>query len=55
MRLDDSPGSALRSTAALYYEPRADYGNSLQDERHVFSSSILYQLPFGRASGLPVV
>jgi hypothetical protein len=45
--LDDSPGSALSSTSALYYNPQADYGNSLQDQRNVFSSSILYHLPFG--------
>jgi len=45
--LDDSPGSNLSSTTPLYYDPRADYGNSLQDERSVFSSSILYKLPFG--------
>ena len=31
--LDDSPGSEQGSTAALYYDPQADYGNSLQDER----------------------
>jgi hypothetical protein len=46
--LDDSPGSNLSSTTPLYYDPQADYGNSLEDERHVFSSSILYKLPFGR-------
>jgi Carboxypeptidase regulatory-like domain len=46
--LDDSPGSDLTSTAPLYYDPIADYGSSLQDQRHVFSSSILYHLPFGR-------
>jgi hypothetical protein len=46
--LDDSPGSNLSSTAPLYYDPKADYGNSLQDQRNVFSSSILYHLPFGR-------
>jgi hypothetical protein len=46
--LDDSPGSEQSSTAALYYNPAADYGNSLQDQRHVFSSSIVYQLPFGK-------
>jgi Carboxypeptidase regulatory-like domain len=45
--LDDSPGSNLASTSPLYYNPGADYGNSLQDQRQVFSSSILYQLPFG--------
>jgi hypothetical protein len=46
--LDDSPGSEQGSTTPLYYNPAADYGNSLQDERHVFSSSILYKLPFGQ-------
>jgi hypothetical protein len=46
--LDNSPGSELSSTIPLYYNPGADYGNSLQDQRHVFSSSIVYQLPFGR-------
>ena len=46
--LDNSPGAELGSTAPLYYDPQADYGNSLQDQRHVFSSSILYHLPFGR-------
>jgi len=45
--LDNSPGSEQGSTAALYYDPAADYGSSLQDERQVFSSSILYKLPFG--------
>jgi hypothetical protein len=50
--LDNSPGSEQGSTAALYYDPQADYGNSLQDERHVFSSSILYKLPFGRGQKL---
>jgi hypothetical protein len=50
--LDDSPGSdegsAEPSTAPLYYNPMADYGNSLDDQRSVFSSSILYKLPFGQ-------
>lgn len=46
--LDDSPGAFQGSTAPLYYDPHADYGNSSQDERNVFSSSILYFLPFGR-------
>lgn len=45
--LDNSPGSEQGSTTPLYYNPQADYGNSLQDERHVFSSSFLYKLPFG--------
>ena len=46
--LDDSPGAFQNQTAALYYDPLAGYGNSSQDQRHIFSSSILYPLPFGR-------
>ncbi len=46
--LDDSPGAFQGQTAALYYNPRASYGNSNQDQRQVFSSSILYPLPFGK-------
>ena len=46
--LDDSPSAFLSQTAALYYDPMAGYGNSSQDQRQVFSSSILYQMPFGR-------
>jgi hypothetical protein len=46
--LDDSPGAFQGQTAALYYDPMADYGNSSQDQREVFSTSILYPLPFGR-------
>jgi hypothetical protein len=45
--LDNSPGSAEGSTAPLYYDPASNYGNSLNDQREVFSSSILYKLPFG--------
>jgi hypothetical protein len=45
--LDNSPGSAESSTAPLYYDPQANYGNSLNDQHNVFSSSILYKLPFG--------
>jgi hypothetical protein len=45
--LDDSPGAFQSQTAALYYDPLAGYGNSSQDQRHVFSSSLLYPLPFG--------
>ncbi len=41
--LDDSPG-----TISLYYDPRASYGNSPQDQRNIFTSSILYHLPFGQ-------
>ena len=46
--LDDSPGAFQGQTAALYYDPMADYGNSSQDQRQVFSTSALYLLPFGR-------
>lgn len=56
--LDDSPGAFQGQTAALYYDPMAGYGNSSQDQRQVFSSSILYPLPFGRgqrfAASVPV-
>ena len=46
--LDDSPGAFQGQTASLYYDPMAGYGNSSQDQRQVFSSSMLYVLPFGR-------
>ena len=46
--LDDSPGAFQGQSAALYYNPMASYANSSQDQRQVFSSSILYLLPFGR-------
>lgn len=41
--MDDTPG-----TLSLYYNPQASYGNSGQDQRQTFSSSIVYFLPFGR-------
>jgi len=46
--LDDSPGAFQGQTSALYYHPMSGYGNSSQDQRQVFSSSILYLLPVGR-------
>jgi len=46
--LDDSPSAYQTQSAALYYNPMADYGNSNQDQRQVFSTSLLYLLPFGR-------
>jgi hypothetical protein len=46
--LDDSTGTFTGSTIQLYYDPRSDYGNSNQDQRNIFSSSIVYILPFGR-------
>src|SRR6202034_3342984 len=45
---DDSTGTFTGSTIQLYYDPRSDYGNSNQDQRNIFSSSIVYILPFGR-------
>jgi len=57
--LDDSPGAFQGQTAALYYDPMAGYGNSSQDQRQVFSSSIVYLLPFGHgqrfANNVPTV
>jgi hypothetical protein len=46
--LDDSGGAFEGGTSELYYNPMASYGNSSQDQRQVFSSSLLYPLPFGR-------
>jgi hypothetical protein len=46
--LDDSPGAFQGQSAALYYNPMAGYGNSSQDQRQIFSTSLLYLLPFGR-------
>ena len=46
--LDDSPGAFQGQTAAVYSNPMGGYGNSSQDQRQVFSSSILYKLPFGK-------
>jgi hypothetical protein len=46
--LDDSPGAFQGQTAALYYNPMAGYGNSSQDQRQIFSTSLLYLLPLGR-------
>lgn len=46
--LDDSTGAFQGQTAALYFDPIGSYGNSSEDQRSVFSSSLLYQMPFGR-------
>ncbi len=46
--LDDSTGTFTGSTAPLYYDPMSNYGNSNQDQRHIFSTSLVYRLPFGR-------
>ncbi len=44
----DSPYSGTNVAVLLYYDLPANYGNSEQDERHIFSSSFVYSLPFGR-------
>jgi hypothetical protein len=46
--LDNSPGAFQGETIMLWYNPQANYGSSNIDHRHTFSSSILYELPFGR-------
>jgi hypothetical protein len=46
--LDDSTGAFQGQTAAVFSDPLGGYGNSSEDQRQVFSSSLLYQLPFGR-------
>ncbi|MBB5059378.1 hypothetical protein HDF16_004101 [Granulicella aggregans] len=44
----DSPFGGTPVAVLLYYDQAANYGNSSQDERHIFSSSFVYSLPFGR-------
>ncbi len=44
----DSPFSGTPVTILLYYNQAANYGNSSQDERHIASTSFVYNLPFGR-------
>ena len=46
--LDNSPGAFTGATLQAFYEPGYNYGNSNQDQRHIFTSSILYELPFGK-------
>ncbi len=48
--LDDSVSAygGTPTATLLYYDQRANYGNSIQDQRHIFSSSIVWFLPFGR-------
>jgi hypothetical protein len=45
--LDDSPGAFEGSTVSIASDPYAEYGNSSQDQRHIFSGSAVYNLPFG--------
>ncbi len=44
----NSPYGGTPVSILLYYDQAANYGNSSQDERHIFSSSFVYSLPFGR-------
>ena len=44
----DSPFGGTPVTILLYYNQAANYGNSSQDERHIASTSFVYNLPFGR-------
>ena len=46
--LDNSPGAFTSATLETYYDPSLNYGNSNQDQRQIFSNSILYNLPYGR-------
>lgn len=45
---DDSGGAFIGSLVALPNNPLASYGNSGEDQRHVFSGSAVYNFPFGR-------
>ena len=44
----NSPYGGTPVAVLLYYNQAANYGNSSQDERHIFSSSFVYSLPFGK-------
>ena len=44
----NSPYGGTPVAVLLWYNQAANYGNSSQDERHIFSSSFVYSLPFGR-------
>lgn len=46
--MDDSGGAFIGSVVALPDNPLASYGNSGEDQRHVFSGSAVYNFPFGR-------
>jgi Carboxypeptidase regulatory-like domain/TonB dependent receptor len=47
--MDDACSTGgTNSTLCLYYDPRASYGNSNQDQRNVLSLSSIYTLPFGK-------
>jgi hypothetical protein len=44
----NSPYGGTPVALLLYYDQAANYGNSSQDERHIFSASFVYSLPFGK-------
>ena len=46
--LDDSGGAFIGEVVALPNDPLASYGNSGEDQRHIFSGSAVYNFPFGR-------
>ena len=46
--MDDSGGAFIGSIVALPNNPLASYGNSGEDQRHIFSGSAVYTFPFGR-------
>jgi hypothetical protein len=44
----NSPYGGTPVAVLLYYDQAANYGNSSQDERNIYSSSFIYTLPFGK-------
>jgi hypothetical protein len=47
--LDDSPDAfGAGSVVSSASQPLLEYGNSLQDQRHIFAGSAVYNLPFGK-------
>jgi hypothetical protein len=47
--LDDSPDAfGAGSVVSQASDPMLEYGNSLQDQRHIFAGSAVYNLPFGK-------
>ena len=44
----NSPYGGTPVAVLLWYDQPANYGNSSQDERHIYSSSFVYTFPFGR-------
>ncbi|RRA48085.1 carboxypeptidase regulatory-like domain-containing protein [Acidipila sp. EB88] len=47
--LDNSPDAfGAGSVVSSAQDPMLEYGNSLQDQRHIFAGSAVYNFPFGR-------